>query len=246
MSLSPREGVESFRELIQQKRKEIRESRERTKSQASETPVPIQDLQGLILSTDATSVNSAPPQNLESSKILLTKTTQSNDNDDMDDDAIETSEAFPELHAGSISPSHERSYPTERLDSESQFLSISPSTGSGSAHKSSRLSPLIDNLENTESESNGEVDCVKGEKKLTRKDDINIKRPLQQLDSASFGRIPKRKKPWGETEDGEVIPSPNCQCAVRNNCPHIPQGRIDCRTYAPQPKGPSQKQVYLA
>lgn len=253
MSLSPSSQLERFRELIQEKRREIRKSREMTNSQASLTPDPSKyDYEAPQLSTDATLVNPRPSQNKLSFKTSLNDVSLPSDSDTENDEIVETIEPMSNGNNDVLPRLPKNNCPQKRNQPEVEGLFIASSAGDSFTTEPVTSSSLSrETVETqahiqTEVEAKGKSGSIETDGKLIREEDINIKKPILQSHLASLGRIPKRKKPYGETKDGEPIPSPFDQCPVRNQCPHIPKGRIDCRTYAPLPRDQSQRREYTS
>jgi hypothetical protein len=41
--------------------------------------------------------------------------------------------------------------------------------------------------------------------------------------------------------EGKLLPSLECKCPVSEECNHKPEGQLDCRSLAPEPKDPSNQ-----
>lgn len=50
-------------------------------------------------------------------------------------------------------------------------------------------------------------------------------------------RTPKTKYGYRLHED-EYLPSTGCTCSISDDCQHKPEGQLDCRSLAPEPKEP--------
>ena len=52
---------------------------------------------------------------------------------------------------------------------------------------------------------------------------------------ADVFRTPKPKYGY-RVHEGSQLPTEECTCSVSHHCPHKPQGELDCRSLAPDPK----------
>jgi hypothetical protein len=53
-------------------------------------------------------------------------------------------------------------------------------------------------------------------------------------------QTPKLKHGY-RLHEGKLFPSAGCQCPISEQCNHKPEGQLDCRSLAPEPKDPSNQ-----